>query len=155
MCTHWIFKEYVNDHDQDMLDIRVYISFEETSPFNLISPLVISHSKNELLTFFSLYKESAEFLIIERENDNIDTDSHEPKKIHNTTKNDNDDNRLKEIISIINKMQFLRKKQFRKSIIDDTELHGSNGVICGSNTNSNQTESGLFSIFNNIFCSNA
>lgn len=158
VCTHWVLKEFVNDHDEDMLNIKIYLSFEGTNPFNLITPLVHSHSKTELTSYFKYWRESAEFAIIEKENDNIFTDSHEPKYHNANTKNDND-NKLKEIISIINELQFFTKKPFRKTI-DDTELHYSNGLICGggsntTTTNSNDRETGFFSIFNNIFCSNA
>jgi len=159
VCTHWILKEYVNDFDQDMLNIKIDLSFEEASSFNIITPLVISHSKAELSTYYRNWKESAQEYITDHENDNIFTDSHVTikdnktiSKIHQT-----DDSKLKELYKIIKEIQLVSNKQFRKLIIDNTDKSPSQVFLCvGSNDENEKRESdGFFSVFNNIFCSSS
>jgi hypothetical protein len=159
VCVHWILKEYVNDFDQDMLNIKMDLSFEEASSFNIITPLVISHSRAELSTYYRYWKESAQDYITDHENDNIFTDSHVTIKDNNTISktHQTDDSKLKELYKIIKEIQLVSSKQFRKLIIDKTESNPSQVFSCVSSNDENEKREsdGFFSVFNNIFCSSS
>ena len=158
VCTHWILKEYVNDFDQDMLNIKICLSFEDASSFNIITPLVISHSKAELSTYYQSWKESAKEYITEHENNNIFTDSHITIKDNSSISkmNNTDDSKLKELYKVIKDIQLVSNKQFRKLIIDKTDKIPNKVFLCVSNDENEKKETdGIFSIFNNIFCSSS
>ena len=159
VCVHWILKEYVNDFDQDMLNIKMDLSFEEASSFNIITPLVISHSRAELSTYYRYWRESAQDYITDHENDNIFTDSHVTIKDNNTISkiHQTEDNKLKDLYKIIKEIQLVSRKQFRKLIIDKTDSNPSQVFLCVSSNDENEKREsdGFFSVFNNIFCSSS
>jgi len=169
VCTHWSIKEFVDEYDENMLNIKIHLYFEDSNAFNIITPLVELHSKNELTSYYHYWKESANFYIIERENEKIFTDSDsKEKKISNITCKDNENPNLNEVYDIINKMQVSNscKIQKRKLIIHDT---AHNGSLCFSKSNSSlfsscaseqieqqqqqqRNQGGIFQFFN-FFCS--
>jgi hypothetical protein len=165
VCTHWLLKEFVDECDEHMLNIKIHLYFEESNPFNIITPLVELHSKNELISYYNYWKESANFYIIELENDKIFTDSESTeKKVSNNSYNRNNQNpNLNEVYDIIHKMQASNslKLQKRRLTITDTDRSGSlcfsksNSSLfnsCASEQEQNKNQGGFFQFFN-FFCS--